>query len=113
MCIRDSSYTLEGTPHSQIIEPMLLIPFVENAFKHGVGLVQDPAIDIHLKITEKELFFAVKNKISHELAEDKDDSSGIGLKNVQRRLELLYPNAHQLNISKDQGWFLVTLKLRF
>ena len=109
----DISYTLEGTPHSQIIEPMLLIPFVENAFKHGVGLVPDPGIDIHLKITEKDLFFAVKNKISHEMAEDKDDSSGIGLKNVQRRLELLYPDSHQLEIRKENGWFIVTLRLSF
>ena len=109
----DISYTLEGTPHSQIIEPMLLIPFFENAFKHGVGLVPDPGIDIHLKITEKDLFFAVKNKISHEMAEDKDDSSGIGLKNVQRRLELLYPDSHQLEIRKENGWFIVTLRLSF
>lgn len=106
-------YKLEGTPHSQIIEPMLLIPFVENAFKHGVGMVLEPTIDIDLKITEKDLFFVVKNKISQELSEDKDDSSGIGLKNVQRRLELLYPNSHHLEINKKDGWFMVTLRLSF
>ena len=76
-------------------------------------MVPDPGIDIHLKITEKDLFFAVKNKISHEMAEDKDDSSGIGLKNVQRRLELLYPDSHQLEIRKENGWFIVTLRLSF
>jgi len=109
----DIRYKLEGTSQGQLIEPMLLIPFVENAFKHGVGMVTDPTIDIHLKIIEKDLYFAVKNKISPEMAEDKDDSSGIGLKNVQRRLELLYPNSHQLEITNDDGWFLVTLRLSF
>jgi len=109
----DIRYKLEGNNHGQIIEPMLLIPFVENAFKHGVGMVLEPTIDIDLKITEKDLYFAVRNKISHEMAEDKDDSSGIGLKNVQRRLELLYPDSHQLEIRKENDWFIVTLRLSF
>lgn len=106
-------YKLDGNNHGQIIEPMLLIPFVENAFKHGVGMVLEPTIDIDFKITEKDLYFAVRNKISNEMAEDKDDSSGIGLKNVQRRLELLYPDSHQLEIRKENGWFIVTLRLSF
>lgn len=102
-------------PKSQIamIEPMLLIPFVENAFKHGVGMVIDPTIDIDLKISENALSFSVKNKIAPETAIEKDSSSGIGLKNVQRRLELLYPNAHELIIKKENGWFEVTLNLSF
>lgn len=103
----------EGEATSQIIEPMLMIPFVENAFKHGVGMVLEPIIDVSLKITEKELFFSVKNKIAPEPVEDKDNSSGIGLKNVNRRLELLYPNAHHLDIQNTGDWFVVTLNLTF
>lgn len=103
----------DGVATTQIIEPMLMIPFVENAFKHGVGMVLDPIIDVSLKITETDLSFSVKNKIAPESSEDKDMSSGIGLKNVKRRLELLYPNAHYLDIKNDGDWFEVNLNLTF
>jgi len=98
---------------SQMIEPMLLIPFVENAFKHGVGMVLNPSIKIVLHISENTLSFSVKNKIAPEMAPHKDTSSGIGLKNVQRRLELLYPETHELLIQDEKDWFLVTLLLKF
>ena len=103
----------DGVATTQIIEPMLMIPFVENAFKHGVGMVLDPIIDVSLKITETDLSFSVRNKIAPESSEDKDMSSGIGLKNVKRRLELLYPNAHHLDIKNDGDWFEVNLNLTF
>lgn len=104
---------LEGNRSSQLIEPMLLIPFVENAFKHGVGMIENPTIDIYSLSGNDEFFFEVKNKIAPESSEDKDSSSGIGLKNVKRRLELLYPNRHSLDIIKENGWFTVRLKIKF
>lgn len=104
-------FEIEGEPSSQIIEPMLLIPFVENAFKHGVGLIEHPVIDIRLLIANSDLTFSVRNKIAPEAPEDKDASSGIGLPNVQRRLELLYPDKHRLDIDVENGWFQVTLQL--
>lgn len=107
------TFTIEGVATTQMIEPMLLIPFVENAFKHGVGMVINPTIEINLKISENALSFSVKNKIATETAMDKDSSSGIGLKNVQRRLELLYSNTHELTIKNENGWFLTTLNLNF
>ncbi len=107
------SFTTEGDATNQIIEPMLLIPFVENAFKHGVGMVINPIIDIDLKISEKTLSFTVKNKIAPETTLEKDESSGIGLKNVQRRLELLYPKTHQLAVKNDGEWFEIHLNLMF
>jgi two-component system LytT family sensor kinase len=94
------------------IEPMLLIPFVENAFKHGNALSEDPAIIIDLEVTNDELDFTVKNKYTNtETAKDK--TSGIGLTNVKRRLELLYPKTHQLDIEDSDGWYKVHLKLFF
>ena len=92
---------------------MLMIPFVENAFKHGVGMIADPVIDIHVQITENNLDFSVKNKVGKELPEDKDTSSGIGLRNVERRLELLYPKMHELSVEKTDDWFEMYLHLRF
>jgi two-component system, LytTR family, sensor kinase len=102
-----------GAPTTQQIEPMLMIPFVENAFKHGVGMIPQPSIDINIHITDERLDFSVVNKIAPELLNQKDQSTGIGLKNVRRRLELLYPNRHHLHIGEQNGVFSVALQLRF
>jgi nitrate reductase NapE component len=104
---------MEGNIGNQLIEPMLMIPFVENAFKHGVGMILDPVIDIFVHCETDELTYKIKNKIAPESTDDKDKSSGIGLRNVKRRLELLYPNAHSLEISKRDEWFEVEMKIKF
>ncbi|MBX3252575.1 MAG: histidine kinase [Chitinophagaceae bacterium] len=99
-------------PHQNLhIEPMLLIPFVENAIKHGTGFIENAEINIQLSTTEKNLLFFVRNKYNAEDNEIKDKTSGIGLANVRRRLNLLYPHSHQLQIEKKDGWFTVVLKL--
>jgi len=97
---------------NQLIEPMLLIPFIENAFKHGTGTVDDPVIDIYLKISEGLIDFRVKNKFSATTEEIKDRTSGIGLQNVIRRLNLLYDQKHILSINKENGWFSVSLQIK-
>ncbi len=94
------------------IEPMLLIPFVENAFKHGTGMVENPVIDISLQAVKNELTFIVKNKYIEE-DRAKDKVSGIGLTNVKRRLQLLYGKNHDLKIDKSGEWFSVSLQLTF
>ncbi len=94
---------------SQSIEPMLLIPFVENAFKHGVGMIQNPTIDIELSTENNRLIFEVKNKVNRQFKEVKDSASGIGLANVKRRLELLYPESHQLIIKDEADFYLIHL----
>lgn len=93
------------------IEPMLLIPFVENAFKHGVGLIERPCIEIDLRVREGVLYFIVRNRYNPASAEIKDKSSGIGLGNVSRRLDLLYEKQHVLLMSRGEGWFTVSLQL--
>lgn len=92
------------------IEPMLLIPFIENAFKHGTGYMEHPQIDIHLSVTDGLLYFTVRNRFNVE-QETKDATSGIGLTNVKRRLNLLYGNEYDLWITKKGDWFLVSLQL--
>lgn len=94
-----------------MIEPMLLIPFVENAFKHGTGLVPQAQIDIRLKLEGSQLNFCVRNRYNETTKWEKDKTSGIGLTNVKRRLNLLYPKSHSLQITKEDGWFSVLLKL--
>jgi two-component system, LytTR family, sensor kinase len=97
---------------NQLIEPMLLIPFIENAFKHGTGTIRDPAIEISLKISEGLIDFRVKNKYGPETEGIKDRTSGIGLPNVRRRLNLLYDQKHILSIKKENGWFTVSLQIK-
>ena len=106
----DFKHNLSSSPSS--IEPMLLIPFVENAFKHGVGMVQNPSIDIELNDDKKSLFFSVRNQVSKQNLEIKDESSGIGLANVRRRLELLYPDQHELKIDEKEDSYLVELTIK-
>lgn len=94
------------------IEPMLLIPFIENAFKHGIGMIENPEILINLKTENDVLMFQVKNKFNPVKNEIKDPSSGIGLPNVTRRLNLLYKNEHKLSVEKADNWFNVNLTLK-
>jgi LytS/YehU family sensor histidine kinase len=94
------------------IEPMLLIPFVENAFKHGTGLIEDAIIEINLTAQRNILQFTVRNKYDPLSKDIKDTSSGIGLNNVMRRLNLLYTNEHTLMITKENNWFVVSLQIK-
>lgn len=109
----DIHFTLSGRAEMQFIEPMLLIPFVENAFKHGVGMIVDPVIDIRITVDGEGLNFWVKNKKAAEEPAEKEESSGIGLPNVLRRLELLYPDLHEVSIKEEGDWFLTELKIQF
>jgi two-component system LytT family sensor kinase len=100
-------------PQTQLqysIEPMLLIPFVENAFKHGMGM-DEPFIEINLRVEDGRLKFEVKNRFT-DADKSKDESTGIGLDNVRSRLMLLYPNEYQLAIKKENNLFHVQLTLQ-
>lgn len=97
---------------AHLIEPMLLIPFIENAFKHGTGLLQQPELDISLHVTDGNLQFKVRNRYNPDSREIKDKTSGIGLVNVRRRLNLLYEKRHSLVITKEDGWFTAFLELK-
>ena len=95
------------------IEPLLLIPFVENSFKHlshfGSGKLNQVAIDVSR--SNGEFTFSVANTVDYSSKGSTEPVGGIGLKNVRRRLELLYPEKHTLDIDEEDGWFRVRLKL--
>jgi two-component system, LytTR family, sensor kinase len=97
-------------PGSAMIAPMLFIPFVENAFKHGVAIGQTSAIDIAIVISGQHLIFTCINSI-FSVKKMLDETSGIGLENVKRRLDLLYPGKHNLQISEDGGKYIVKLEI--
>lgn len=92
------------------IEPMLLIPFVENAFKHGI--IQNGSICVALKVADGTLQFTVKNRYRVLNGEQKDETSGIGLTNIKRRLNLLYAKRHSLLIDDRGEIYTVSLQLK-
>lgn len=92
------------------IPPLLLIVLLENAFKHGVERMLDRAfLHIGVAVHQKELVYTVENNF--DPAEDKK-ASGIGLSNLRKRLDLLYPAKHQLEIEKKEDIFFAQLKLK-
>ncbi|MEO5912369.1 MAG: histidine kinase [Pelobium sp.] len=94
------------------IPPMLLIPFVENAFKHGISLREPSFIRINLHMKGTQLFFDVSNSIHPKLASDPEKNhSGIGLNNVKQRLQLLFPDKYDLQIRETTKEFFVHLTL--
>jgi sensor histidine kinase YesM len=105
------SFEMRGDMEGKMIESMLLIPFVENAFKHGVGGREQCYIIFKLKFDEEYLFFYAENPILKREVQ-KDQQSGIGLENVRKRLELLYFNKYDLKIEKNEHKYSVTLKLQ-
>jgi len=96
------------------IEPLLLIPFVENSFKHishfGSGKINQ--VDIDVSRSNGEFFFSVANTVDRSSKSSTEPVGGIGLQNVKRRLELLYPDKHTLDIQEEDGWFKVSLTLK-
>lgn len=95
------------------IAPMLLIPFVENAFKHGISLNEKSWIDIKLQCAEPFICFEVRNSIHNRLEGDTEkDKSGIGLKNVAARLKLLYPGKHELHVLENENEFIAKLVIK-
>jgi two-component system, LytTR family, sensor kinase len=93
-----------------MITPMLLIPFVENAFKHGISMHSKSWIAIDLRADKSQLFFDVRNSI-HQRSEPSlsSDESGIGLENVRQRLQLAYPGKHQMHIYQSATEYVVHL----
>ena len=95
------------------ITPMLLIPFVENAFKHGISLQHPSYIKVTLQTKDKTLYFDVHNSIHIKPDTDPEKfKSGIGLQNVKQRLALLYPEKHELIIRESAKEFFIHLTMQ-
>lgn len=94
------------------LAPMLLNPFVENAFKHGISLRQPSWIFITLTLDATKLYFKVHNSLHRKMGDDPEKNGpGIGLDNVRKRLDLLYPNRHTLDIQATETDYFVSLVL--
>ncbi|PIQ21082.1 MAG: sensor histidine kinase [Cytophagales bacterium CG18_big_fil_WC_8_21_14_2_50_42_9] len=104
---------IEDVLADKFISPMLLIPFVENAFKHGISLKHKSWIRVTLHYEADQLYFDVYNSTHKKPEKDPEkDKSGVGLENVRQRLALLYPAKHELVIRETPDEFFVHLTLQ-
>ncbi len=96
------------------IEPLLLVPFVENSFKHLSHYDNEKPNEIRIDLLKQdgEMNFNIRNTTEDKPTTEAKQNGGIGLGNVKRRLELLYPQKHHLQISTAEGWFDVQLKIK-
>lgn len=101
-------FSIEGDTLHKKIPPLLLFPLIENACKHGILQDAERPVNIQLTITGHQLQCSIHNATSHFL---KDQTGGIGLANVRKRLSLLYPGRHTLTIRESADDFLVQLQL--
>lgn len=108
----DLEVEVKGDYSEKLIAPLLLIPFVENCFKHGASQVlSKPWIRLRIDIADDMLLFTLMNsKPSQPVYAN--GKNGIGLRNVMKRLELLYPQQHRLRIESDGDMFFVNLQLQ-
>ncbi len=105
------SFQSSGAIEGKRISPLLLLPFVENAFKHSLSHELNKAwVTIDIKVTGSQLFFNVENSITDPTPPH--SHRGIGLMNVRKRLTLSYPGRHELLVKRDENTFSVTLKLQ-
>jgi len=104
-------FQVSGSPTGKLIAPMLFIPFVENAFKHGVKGKKTPAITVDLLIQPTMMRFEVINFIDSRSDQVKDAGKGIGLANVKRRLDLIYPQKYSLSIEQTGEQYNVLLEI--
>jgi|SRR5690554_6122501 len=103
-------YDYNGDFYDYEIAPMLLIPFIENAFKHGVNAEQCSHIRIEISLKEDELHLTVSNR-KVDIQSETAERSGLGIENTKHRLQLLYPSKHLLSIKETERDFLVSLHI--
>jgi LytS/YehU family sensor histidine kinase len=102
------NFSIEGDTNGKRIVPLLLFPLIENACKHGILTDPQKPVDINLKVTDHQLNFSIENSIN---SYHKDEVGGIGIPNVQKRLDLLYGKKYTLDLSKIADRFIVNLQL--
>lgn len=106
-------FLVEGVTADRKVAPLLFIPLVENAFKHGIkGDTEFDFVEVNLSVKEDYLCLTVSNNRGMVAETGVDAGTGVGLENVRRRLELIYPGKHSLEISSDESQFNVKLTIK-
>ena len=106
------NFAVKGAVDNVKISPMLLIPFVENAIKHGIDTKAKSVINISLEVAQNKLSYKVTNTMQQAVYGLKNSASGFGLDNLKKRLSILYPNAYTIETKVEKGCFLSLLELK-
>lgn len=104
------SYKVTGEAGELMIAPMLFIPFIENAFKHSENKKLENAVSITIQISKEKIIFDCENRFTEE-SQNKPEKNGLGNELIQKRLELLYPNKHTLEVSNKDNVYSVKLTI--
>jgi sensor histidine kinase YesM len=107
----DMEVNIKGDPNNKLIAPFLLLPFIENSFKHCNAMTEKCWISLEIKVEENAYLIKLINGISPDFNRH-PDHYGNGLVNVQKRLALLYPDRHQLKMNAEEEVFLVNLRIQ-
>jgi hypothetical protein len=94
------------------IAPLLFVPFIENSFKHGISYREKSFINISIEVNNKSIIFKCVNSLQKGKENNGKEHNGIGLENVRKRLNLIFPNSHDLKISKSENEFEILLEIR-
>ncbi len=106
-------FEVKGKIKKQVIAPLIFLPFIENSYKHGAkGKINNSFIKILLSVNEKQINFLIINNKGEAVQVEKKKDGGLGLENVKKRLDLIYPGRHTIDINDSSGLFEVDLKLR-
>jgi len=105
-------FTCEISDENYQIYPMLLLPLIENSFKHGIkGDIENTFINLNITLNNNEFIFFIENNYTENLLNTTKEYSGLGIENIQKNLKIVYPNQHILKITKNDTKFMVSLKL--
>jgi two-component system, LytTR family, sensor histidine kinase AlgZ len=107
------SWCVEGNTKDKFISPLLMLPFLENAFKHGVSeQIEKPWLNVNISVKSDTLSCKIANsKNDLVLHKTNGNGNGIGIANVKKRLAFLYPNNHELTMQDDPNFFVVLLRV--
>ncbi len=109
------SFNVKGEARDKVIAPLVFIPFLENSFKHGVNnQIKSGFVNINMDLTDNDVMMSIENSKITSLNDRNliKKSGGIGLKNVKRRLKLIYPNSHNIDIIDKANSFKVLLDIK-
>lgn len=109
----DIRLRISGILDDKVIEPMLILPFIENAFKHGIDYSRASVIDISFEASSDQFVMHIENPIVSDSSEKKGEkNTGIGLSNTIKRLQMLYPDSHKLEIKRENNTYILNLLIR-
>lgn len=107
----DVSFSCDGDIKKNVIAPLILLPFVENSFKHGISEQLDQCwVNLHLHAAGNEFTFNLSNSSGNSKL--KSAAGGIGLQNIKKRLEIIYPGKYALTINEEPEMYVVKLKMQ-